>query len=1173
MSDQEITFSPPMSVDTSAFALLADLQYHEPFASEALNRKFYGIIPPGIYRGFQYVLPGGMTLRIGRPSEAGSAIIHVGDRCITVQQYKPVDLVVAAGFVGRVVLEGFYQLGVKTKQVDSASTIDAVSIKLVTEAQYKPDHVTLYNLNVPANATAMQASYIIDAKRDDVDIAVDSSVYRDLAEHIASPTAHTKAQVGLSNVNNWGATSAVNDASDVKYATASAVKKAYDLAASKLDSSANAVSATKLATPRQINGTNFDGTANITTANWGTARTLTIGNAAKSVNGGGNVAWSLTEIGALPIIGGNLTGTLGIKNVTGSRGSVITPEAENGSGIYWGNASQWSRIHAKEGVVQVYDGTTISRVYHQGFKPTASDVGLGNANNTADSAKNVLSATKLTTPRQINGTNFDGTGDITFSQLAGNSYVSGGLEKPNYFGAGKLRYQMLGAGTGGAAAGLGAYCDALWISSYTGNDVKRSNLLLMSKDSARIGFRQASYDATDWGPLYQIYHTGYKPTATDIGALPSSGGDMTGNIRSTATYRTTIDQTLGFVMQRPGKPNLVGIGQAGDGSAVVGYGAEAAVTAYLKIGPDTLQADIGSGIKKIYHEGFKPTATDVGALRSSSYGADLNNLDVSGQYLLRQEVTNKPVGASGIGDHIIHQQWDANAAYQIYTEFNDARKGGMWTRNKSGGKWGGWKQVYDTVNKPTAADVGAISKSGDTLPNGSTINDHTAGNLNIIGANNGFYGARNGAFLVNNAWYNGVAWAKFDNARPSGVICVRDGVPEFRYSAGGETDPVATQYRIYHSGFKPTADDVGALPITGGTITSNLAVNGNLNVKSSVLVNDRNVIGVDGNVTRFGDSEYARSMRLSAKGGEVYVLSDSATANRVYHQGFKPTAADVGALPISGGSAGYFRPTNAIGAGYGLAAGNGDGAGLTTNNIRIESWYGIGFWCTQGTPGYSHSFDTRNGHTRAKGDYYAQTDKRVYHEGFKPTASDVGLGNVPNMAHNIEAQVSTVPIRDGSGDIKARLFRSNYGNETGISASAGIAFRNSTSDDYVRFCSSPAAIRGWLGLSAVENKAWVRVASGACNLNLANGRDVYVGRFSTGVAFASRTFDQGRYRIVMKTTGSVSTGNANTVWWSVRGEILPVQTWSGTSLQVEVYCSGGDIQSGKVDAWELYEWK
>lgn len=60
----------------------------------------------------------------------------------------------------------------------------------------------------------------------------------------------------------------------------------------------NASTATKLVTARSINGTNFDGSGNITTANWGTARTITIGNTGKSVNGGGNVSWSLSEIGA-----------------------------------------------------------------------------------------------------------------------------------------------------------------------------------------------------------------------------------------------------------------------------------------------------------------------------------------------------------------------------------------------------------------------------------------------------------------------------------------------------------------------------------------------------------------------------------------------------------------------------------------------------------------------------------------------------------------------------------------------------------------------------------------------------------------------------------------------------------------------------------------------------------
>lgn len=56
-------------------------------------------------------------------------------------------------------------------------------------------------------------------------------------------------------------------------------------------------SAASLTTARTINGTAFNGTANITTSNWGTARNITIGNSTKSVNGSANVSWTLEEIG------------------------------------------------------------------------------------------------------------------------------------------------------------------------------------------------------------------------------------------------------------------------------------------------------------------------------------------------------------------------------------------------------------------------------------------------------------------------------------------------------------------------------------------------------------------------------------------------------------------------------------------------------------------------------------------------------------------------------------------------------------------------------------------------------------------------------------------------------------------------------------------------------------
>jgi hypothetical protein len=98
--------------------------------------------------------------------------------------------------------------------------------------------------------------------------------------------------------------------------------------------SGNAATATKLTTARNINGTSFNGTANITTANWGTARTLTIGSTGKSVNGSGNVSWSLSEMGVSPYkvkawVNFNGIGTVSIRS-SGNVSSIT----DNGVGDY-----------------------------------------------------------------------------------------------------------------------------------------------------------------------------------------------------------------------------------------------------------------------------------------------------------------------------------------------------------------------------------------------------------------------------------------------------------------------------------------------------------------------------------------------------------------------------------------------------------------------------------------------------------------------------------------------------------------------------------------------------------------------------------------------------------------------------------------------------------------------
>ena len=104
--------------------------------------------------------------------------------------------------------------------------------------------------------------------------------------------------------------------------------------------SGNASTATTLQTARTINGTSFNGSANITTANWGTARTLTIGNTGKSVNGSGNISWSLSEIGAAASSHSHsyLT-TKGTNTISSTSSDTTANWGAQGHSIHWYTAT------------------------------------------------------------------------------------------------------------------------------------------------------------------------------------------------------------------------------------------------------------------------------------------------------------------------------------------------------------------------------------------------------------------------------------------------------------------------------------------------------------------------------------------------------------------------------------------------------------------------------------------------------------------------------------------------------------------------------------------------------------------------------------------------------------------------------------------------------------------
>lgn len=116
---------------------------------------------------------------------------------------------------------------------------------------------------------------------------------------VRQPSNWTNISLEYTVTNSGGSVSA-GQFTNTSYS--STVANNYNTNVSRPNSSYtnHAASADRLTIARSINGTNFDGTANITTSYWGTARNFTIGNTTKSVNGSANVSWSFADIGGAP---------------------------------------------------------------------------------------------------------------------------------------------------------------------------------------------------------------------------------------------------------------------------------------------------------------------------------------------------------------------------------------------------------------------------------------------------------------------------------------------------------------------------------------------------------------------------------------------------------------------------------------------------------------------------------------------------------------------------------------------------------------------------------------------------------------------------------------------------------------------------------------------------------
>lgn len=166
MATELITLTT-QTADVKSLPLVTDIQYLEPFTSTSLNRKFCGVVRPGVFRGFGCQPAGGMSLSIvhnknqtGESVRFGVALVERDDYLLTVRQQHEMIVDLEAGKTSYVVLEAFYEHGVETTQVSDDSTIEAASIKVLSESQVQDHHIILCVATIPQGVTILTTAHL-----------------------------------------------------------------------------------------------------------------------------------------------------------------------------------------------------------------------------------------------------------------------------------------------------------------------------------------------------------------------------------------------------------------------------------------------------------------------------------------------------------------------------------------------------------------------------------------------------------------------------------------------------------------------------------------------------------------------------------------------------------------------------------------------------------------------------------------------------------------------------------------------------------------------------------------------------------------------------------------------------------------------------------------------------
>ncbi|NEG94393.1 hypothetical protein [Leclercia adecarboxylata] len=799
--------------------------------------------------------------------------------------------------------------------------------------------------------------------------------------------------LNLDKVNNWGATSAVNDPSDITYATAGAVKKAYDLAAAALPAKSNAVSASKLFTARTIsltgdatgNGT-FDGSANLSIAlalkasgvTAGTYRSVTVD--AKGIVTGGTNPTTLAGYG--------ITDALGIKDNAVSASKLATARTisltgdATGTGTFDGSANLSIALTAKDtGVVAgtystvtvdakgrvtggaalasadlpasgvtagTYRSVTVDSkgIVTDGTNPTTlAGYGITDALGIKD---NAVSASKLATARTISFTgdatgsgSFDGSGNLTInlsgraSGVTAGTYRSVTVDVRGDVTAGSNPTTLAGYGITDAApsshVSAGGNAHAAATTTLAGFMSAADKAKLDGIASSATNYTHPSGDgnlhvpATGTTSNGKVLRAGASAGSlswatlapADVGALPDTGGGMKGNFwRESGGKQFGLTAHLGSTIEA--KPNLILLAKK-----------------YVS----TFVAKTGF-IGRIMFERGSNTAN----LRN--YFVDVNVV-VAYQTNQASILYRSPGNLSEI--KIVEVTYNSEVYYALY-------RGSYTTSNSEvivdGHSFGGGlpllipdasaytikdvvttDDLYHVNNKPTSADVGLgnldnAKQMRATLLNGYWGLTDGAGSSSayIRTTSSGIipYQSGTSSALGTSTWQFNTAYVKTIYEDGASLVTKYLGISDNAVSATKLATARTLTVGLSGKTFDGSANvswslaDIGALPLTGGTLTGalNLPNGRTLRIASSttnpgLLLSSESGLAMLWRDPTADEAAAGKAMEFIGinRSSQLIFRQDKGTGDgkygdyAVYHTGYKPTAADVGALPAVGGNA------------------------------------------------------------------------------------------------------------------------------------------------------------------------------------------------------------------------------------------------------------------------------